>query len=219
MGGHRAELEEVIRQIRNRWRLKLALRGEHRATLAVLTGAASITVRAVTMPGQLVRASTPRRADVRPRLVQSGGTVRVYAVSTSGRGGPDALTIDVSSALRWQLRLAGGSSETTIDMSNGAVSGIDVTAGSSRIIIALPRPDGAVTLTLAAGASEVRISVPARVPARLQLRGGAGSATLDGQTRVGLGGGTVLTGTGWASALDRYDVSAPAGLAAIQVTS
>jgi len=27
MGGHRAELVDVIRQIRNRWRLKLALRG------------------------------------------------------------------------------------------------------------------------------------------------------------------------------------------------
>ena len=27
MGGHRAELVEVIRKIRNRWRLKLALRG------------------------------------------------------------------------------------------------------------------------------------------------------------------------------------------------
>src|SRR6185436_16453768 len=27
MGGHRAELGQVIRQIRNRWRLKLALRG------------------------------------------------------------------------------------------------------------------------------------------------------------------------------------------------
>jgi hypothetical protein len=196
----------------------LALRGEHRAALAVLTGAASVTVRAVHLPGQLVRAWTPRRSGVRPRLVQAGDTVRVYQAST-GSGGPDSLSIDLSSAVRWQLRLAGGSSQATIDMRNGAVSGIDVTAGSSRILIALPRPDGLVMLTLAGGASDVRIRVPAGVPVQLQLWGGAGSATLNDQSRTGIGAGTVLTDPSWAGALYRYDVSAPAGLAAIQVTS
>jgi hypothetical protein len=71
------------------------------------------------------------------------------------------------------------------------VSGLDFTAGSSLIALTLPRPSGTTLITLAGGASQVSIALPAGVPARLRLYGGASVASLDGQTRSGIAGGTV----------------------------
>jgi hypothetical protein len=195
----------------------LTARGERRATLAVLSGAASVTVTAATMPGQLVRAWTPPNSGVRPQLVIAGGTIQVYLDST-GQGGPDPVLIQVSSAVRWRLQFSGGASQTSVQMGNGMVSGLDFTAGSSLITLTLPRPSGTTLITLAGGASQVSIALPAAVPARLRLYGGASVASLDGQTRSGIAGGTVLTAAGWAARPNRYDVDAPAGVSEISVT-
>ena len=78
---------------------------------------------------------------------------------------------------------------------------------------------GTGTVTLAGGASRVRLDLPHGVPARLRLDGGAGHATVAGRTYAGVAGGTVLTAPGWAGALRRYQVDAPAGLSSISVTS
>jgi hypothetical protein len=93
--------------------------------------------------------------------------------------------------------------------------GADVTAGTSQLVMRLPRPRGTVTIVLAGGASQVSLSAPAGVPARLVLSGGAATATLAGQTTAGVAGGTVLTAPGWAAAADRYDIEARAGVSAI----
>jgi hypothetical protein len=196
----------------------VAYRGQRSASLAVVTGAASVTVTAAAEPGRLVRVSSARDSSLRPELTVVGGTVLVSLDST-GQGGPAAVLIQLSTSARWQLRFSGGSSQTVIDMGNGAVSGVDFTAGSSLIAMTLPRPAGTVTVTLAGGASQVSIGVPAAVPARLQLWGGASAATLAGQTYTGIGGGTVLSAPGWAAAANRYDVAAPAGVSEISVAS
>ena len=192
--------------------------GQHRASLAVLTGAASVTVSAGALHGQLVRAWTASGSAIRPQLAVSGGTVQVFLTGT-GRGGPAAVSIELSRSVRWWLRFSGGSSQTVIHMGNGDVGGVDFTAGSSLIAMTLSRPAGTVVVTLAGGASQVTIGVPAGVPARLDLWGGASTATLGGQTHIGLGGGTVLAVPGWAQAANRYDVAAPAGVSDISVTS
>ena len=192
--------------------------GQHRASVAVLSGAASVTVSAAAIPGQLVRVWTPSGSSIRPQLAVSGGTVQVFLAGT-GRGGPAVVTIELSRSVRWWLRFSGGSSQTVLHMGNGDVGGVDFTAGSSLIAMTLSRPAGTVVLTLAGGASQVTIGVPASVPARLQLWGGASTATLGGQTYTGLGGGTVIAMPGWARAANRYDVAAPAGVSDISVAS
>jgi hypothetical protein len=196
----------------------LAASGQRHATLAVLNGAASVTVTAIAMPGRLIRAWTPPNSGVRPQLVIAGGTVQLYLDST-GQGGPDPISIQVSSSVRWQLQFSGGASQTSVQMGNGFVSGLDFTAGSSLITLTLPRPSGTTLITLAGGASQVSIGLPAAVPARLRLYGGASQATLSGRAYTGIAGGTVLTPAGWAAAANRYDVDAPAGVSMISVTS
>jgi len=96
---------------------------------------------------------------------------------------------------------------------------VDFAAGTSVISMILPRPGGTAPVTLAGGASQVTLSLPAGVPARLRLDGGAASATLAGRIHTGVAGGTVLATPGWAGAINRYDLDAPAGVSAISVAA
>jgi len=194
----------------------LAATGHRQATLAVLSGAAVVTVSATAMPGTLLRVSTPADSEIRPQLTESAGRVELFL--DGGRMGPDAVSIQLSSAETWRLQFSGGASQTILDLGTGKVSGIDFSAGSSLIQMGLPRPAGTTTITLAGGASQVSITMPAGVPARLQLDGGASTATIAGVTHTGIAGGTVLTGPGWAEAVNRYDVFAPAGVSDIAVS-
>jgi hypothetical protein len=188
----------------------LAANARQSATLAVVSGA--------TTPGQLLRVWTPTNSGVRPQVVQTGGRVQVFLDST-GQSGPSAVVIQLSSAVRWDLQFSGGAAQTLLDLGHGKIGAIDFTAGSSLISMTLPRPAGTTPITLAGGASQVSVSIPAGVPARLRLYGGAGTATVGGHTYVGVGGGTVLTPADWASAAERYDVTAPAGVSTISVTA
>ena len=191
--------------------------GQSAANLSVVSGAVSLTIRAGAMPGTLVRASTPGDSAVRPELSLTRGTVRLRMTGT-GHGGPDAVTVELNSGVRWQLRLGGGASQISVLMGNGRLAGIDFTAGVSLVRLTLPRPAGTVTVTLAAGASAMHILVPASVPTRLQLIGGAAQAVLAGRVYTGIAGGTVLTAPGWGSARDRYDLDATSGVAQVTVT-
>jgi hypothetical protein len=196
----------------------LAATGRKQATLAVVSGAATISVTTAAMPGKLLRVLTPADSGIRPELVESAGRVQLFLGGGDGAGGgPSAVAIQLSSAETWQLQFSGGASETILNLGNGKVSAIDFTAGSSLIQMRLPRPAGTATITLAGGASQVSMTTPAGVPSRLQLDGGASTAMLGGVTHIGIAGGTVLTGPGWAQAASRYDVLAPAGVSDISV--
>jgi len=192
--------------------------GQRSATLAVVSGVTTVTVDAGVPQETLIRVSTPANSAVRPQLVQQAGRVELFFGNT-GHSGPSAVLIQLSSAVAWHLQFSGGATQTVLDLSHGDVSSIDFTAGSSLINMTLPQPHGTIPITLAGGASQVMLTLPHGVPARLRLYGGASTATLAGQTHVGLGGGTILAALGWTSAANRYDVDAPAGVSEISVAS
>jgi hypothetical protein len=196
----------------------LASTGQHDATLAVVTSAATLTVTAAAMPGSLMQVSTPGNSDVRPQLLASAGRVRL-SLLTTGLLGPSAVSIELSTAVTWQLQFIGGTNQTSVNLSNGQVGGIDFTGGSSVIQMTLPRPAGTALITLAGGASQVNLTTPPGVPARLRLSAGASAATLAGQSYNGVARGTVLSSPGWAQAASRYDIDAPAGINDITVDS
>jgi hypothetical protein len=190
--------------------------GRQRAELQVLSGATTVTVDTAALGGDLARASVPAGAGVRPRLVVSGGTVQLFLDSAGGPG-PAVVRVTLSSAVAWRLGFSGGATLTSVYLGHGHLRGADFAAGSSQVTLRLPRPDGTVPLVLAGGASQVTITAPRGVPARLRLDGGAGTARLGGQAYTGIAGGTVLTAPGWTAAADRYDIDAPAGISAITV--
>jgi hypothetical protein len=198
--------------------VSVPLAGRQRASLAVLSGAVAVTVRTAALPGELVRVSTPAGSGSVPDVRVSGDSVRVYLRGAGVRGGPADVTVTLSSAVAWRLRLSGGADATAVFMRGGRLREADVTAGSSRITLQLPRPVGTVPIVLAGGADQVTVTVPAGVPARLVLDGGASRAVLGGQSATGVAGGTVLTGPGWAGAAGRYDIQVPAGVSDITVS-
>ena len=191
--------------------------GQQTAELDVVSGAATLSVAAAPLGGQLLRAWTPAGSGIRPDLV-AAGSVQLFLDST-GHSGPAAVRVVLNSAVRWSLRFSGGASQTSVSLAKGMLGGADFTAGSSLITMSMPRPRGTVTVTLAGGASQVSLAVPAGVPARLRLDGGASTATIGGHTYTGLAGGTVLAAPGWAQAANRYDIDAPAGVSAITVSA
>jgi hypothetical protein len=184
--------------------------GRSRAELDVMSGADSVTVGSAPLGGRLLRAAALPGTGPRPRLVISGNTVQLYL--ESARTGPAAIRVTLNSAVAWRLVFSGGASQTSVFLGHGVLRGADFTAGSSRITLRLPRPHGTVPVVLAGGASLVTIAAPRGVPVRLSLDGGASSVLLAGRHYTGLAGGTMLAAPGWATAADRYDVQAPAGI-------
>lgn len=194
----------------------LARNGRLAADLDVVSGAATLSIGTAPLGGDLLRAWTPANSGSRPDLVDGSG-VQLFLDST-GQPGPAAVRIVLNSAVTWRLRLSGGATQTSVSLGKGRLGGADFTAGSSLITMTMPRPHGTVTVELAGGASQVNLSLPAGVPARLQLDGGASTATIAGHTHTGLPAGTVLAAPGWAQAANRYEIDAPAGISTISVS-
>lgn len=192
--------------------------GRHTAVLEVVSGATTLSVGTGNLGGSLLRAWTPASSGIRPVLTERGPMVLLH-LESAGHGGPAAVHVLLNPHVTWRLVFAGGTSRTTVSLGQGRVSSVDFAAGTSVIQMTLPRPGGTTPVVLAGGASQATLRLPAGVPARLRLTGGAAFATLAGHTYTGVPGGTVLAAAGWAQAASRYDIDAPAGVSAISVTS
>jgi hypothetical protein len=134
------------------------------------------------------------------------------------QGGGYAVRVVLSSAVVWNLDLAGGTQRTAADLRGGRAGQITVTAGSDILDVTLPRPTGTTALRLAGGESQLLVSLPGGVPAQVTVGGGASFVTVDGQSLTGVAGGTVLTPPGWASAASRFDIDATAGVSRLTVS-
>jgi hypothetical protein len=200
----------------------LAADGHADATLQVISGTPTLTIGVADLgvTGTLLRVSTPA-ASPAPRLRTAGGAGNpVVSLSTADASADaSAITVTLNAAVSWQLDLAAGTTTTMVDLVGGRVAGIAVTKGSDVIDLTLPRPDGSVTVRLAAGASRLQLSLPGGVPARVNAAAGAGEVSLDGQDHVGVAAGSVFTTPAWAPGAAGYDVDATAGAARITVTT
>jgi hypothetical protein len=180
-------------------------------TVDLVSGATTVSVRTADLGADRLRATTPDGAGVAPALDVDGDTVTVHLVS-SGLSGPAAVTVLLDPRVRWQVRLSGGAVSQRLDLRGARLSGVDLAAGATRIELSLPVPDRTVPVRLAGGATEFTLHVPAGVATGVRVGGGAASTDVDGVRRTGLAGGTVLT---TATATDRYDVDATAGVSTL----
>jgi hypothetical protein len=201
--------------------VSLSLQGRTAATLQVLSGTPALTIRMAALgpAGKLIQVSmTSSNAAARLKLTDGGaqpsGLVNLSATDA------DALTVTLNSAVRWTLTLAGGSTRTIADLSGGQVAGIAFTRnGSGTITLTLAKPAGSVPIRLAAGATQLQLSVPGGVPVRVTAAAGAGEISLEGQTHKSVKKGTVLTTRGWSASAAGFDVDAVAGAAKLTVTT
>jgi hypothetical protein len=194
------------------------LRGRQEAQLEVLEGAESVTIHSQDLGDLLYRASTVPGSKAEPTVSEDGNTVKLGLTNTS-IAGQATVHIYLNDKVRWQLKLAGGGLEQSVDFATGKLAGLEIAAGTGRIDLALPKPDGTTTVKLPAGAGQLGIHLQPGVPAQLTFGNGsgAGTVTIDGQAQAGVQPGKVLTPEGWAKAKDRYDFQVAGGYASVTV--
>jgi hypothetical protein len=190
--------------------------GRTRATLQVLTGTTDLTIGMADLgtSGSLLRVVTPPgAAAARLRVDEQAGASSVVELSPSA----GMVTVTLNTRVSWQLDLGGGTTRTVADLRDGQVRGIDFTAGSTDITVALPQPHGSVPIQLAGGATDLSLSLPGGVQAQVTAGGGAGEVWLEGADHVGVAGGSVFTTPGWTPGAAGFDIDATSGASRIAV--
>lgn len=186
------------------------------ATFAMIKGADVVRVRAADLGGALYRISTPDDSKAAPSVHVDDGTVFAGLVGTD-LPGPAIVTAELSSAVRWRIRLQGGATEQHVDLTGAKVAAVELTAGTNRAEVTLPPAAGTTRVTMSGGAGTLLVHLTGDAPVRVRAGGGAGAVTVDGVTRSGVANGTVVASAGWATATDRFDVDATAGVAVLTV--
>jgi hypothetical protein len=198
----------------------LLVDGNSRATFRLLTGTPELKIGMANLgaTGKLLSVTAAAGSTVPQLRMTSGSGAAGALVGLSVQNAP-AITVILNSAVSWQLDLAGGTKQTVADLRGGQVTGIAVTKGSDVISLLLARPHGSVLVRLAAGASELSLSLPPGVQARVTAGAGAAHITLDGLVHTGVPAGSVFTTPGWTLGAAGFDVDATAGAARITVTT
>jgi hypothetical protein len=177
----------------------------------VVSGVSSLRIVIADTGTNLFEASSPAGAAVRPVAVTDPTQVRLELVST-GLSGTSEVDVQLSSSVLWDVTVDGGTTDASLDLHGGGVSGVDVVGGTSHLDVALPAPEGTMTIRESGGVSAFSLHAVAGVPAQARFGGGAGSATIDGAARSGISGGTTVTPTGWVAATNKYDIELDGGV-------
>ncbi|PRY17613.1 hypothetical protein CLV70_1537 [Pseudosporangium ferrugineum] len=169
--------------------------------------------------GALYQVATPAEARLVPVVKVQGGTVVAGLKEESGGSGPAIVTVTLARDVRWQVKVAGGSSDVAVDLRGGSLGGdAELSAGTSRAEVFLPAASGTQKVVLGGGASRLLVHLGGTAPVRVAARDGAGDVTIDGQSQTGVGGGSVFTPPDWDAAKDRFDVDATSGVADLIVS-
>jgi hypothetical protein len=181
------------------------------ATVELLSGVTAVTVRAADLDGALYRVRTPSGGKHVPQVTDDDGLVQVQ-LGDSGRAGPSAVEIELAAATRWTVRLLGGATEETVDLSAGKVAEVALVGGATSVDLTLPAPAGSVPVRMVSGVATWAVHAPDGVPVKVFVGSGAGTVTVDGSSRSGVSAGTTIAGDGWDAAADRYEFVASGGM-------
>jgi hypothetical protein len=186
------------------------------AMFQLVNGCDVVRVNIADLGADLFRVSTPEDAKVAPAVTVDGSTV-VAGLHGTGLSGPALVTVLLADDVRWDVRLAGGATGETVDLTGGRGGNVDFSAGTSRAEVALPAAGGLQRVTMSGGASVLTVRLSGSAPARVAAAGGAGSVTVDGEVHTGVSGNSIWTPDGWSAAADRYDIVASAGVSTMVV--
>ncbi|MEN3360122.1 MAG: hypothetical protein V7637_4104, partial [Mycobacteriales bacterium] len=194
-----------------------AARGSRtQSAFSLLSGASSVTVRIADTGNDLYRVATPLDSGLLPKAIDTAGRIDLQLVN-AGPPGATAVDVQLSRQVRWSIRMAGGATQESLDLTRGTIDAVDIVTGATHIDVALPKPTGTIPVRLTGGASELAVHTPTGVPSRVTASTGAGNITLDGVAHSGVAAGTVLSAPGWASAKVRCDVQLVSGVGAVTV--
>jgi hypothetical protein len=151
-----------------------------------------------------------------PEVGVDGGTVTVkYRPSFH----PPTGEITLSDRVPWTILAHLGMSDVTADLEGLELRDLEVSGGSSRLEIRLPRPDTSIPVRIGGGASNVEMIRPAGVPVRVRIGGGASDLAIDDFAIGSAGGKTDWRSPDYDSAEQRYDIEIGAGASKVTVRS
>ena len=186
------------------------LDGRTEAGFDLVEGVDAVVLRTADLGGDLYRVVTPSAT---PRVTDSGGRIQLALEN----GASTAVEVTLSSTVRWDLRVGGGANLSTIDLSGARLAAVDLAGNASRINLLLPRPDGTLTVRMSGGVNQFFVHTVGEVPVRVRLGSGAGQVVLDGTSHLGVAAGALFTPDRWDETVDRIDVNAVAGMAALTI--
>jgi DNA-binding MarR family transcriptional regulator len=198
-------LREGVEESRPSWGTTSSLAGVTEGTLELVTGASHVTINGEASPDELYRADFGRTV---PDVQVAGGLVRVryrrrWLGASPGR-------IGLNPTIPWALRLKGGASQVTADLTDLTVRSVDISGGASMAELDLPAPSGVVRIKISGGASQVRLRRPVDSALQVRLRGGANGVRIDNE-QLSIGSEAHWESPGAASAPDRYELEISGG--------
>jgi hypothetical protein len=141
----------------------------------------------------------------------------VVSLIDSGQQGQSGVTVLISMAVRWSVRVSGSASDITVDLSGVQLSALELASGAEHIDLSLRHPAGTLTVQMNGGTGALTVHAATGIPVRLRLDHGSASVTVDGVKRTSLDAGTVVEPPGWNAATDRYEIDATGGASTVTV--
>ncbi|MBM0278504.1 hypothetical protein [Micromonospora tarensis] len=205
------------------------LADRQRGTFVLADGLSLFDLRVADLGDDLYRISGPTGSAVAPRPAVLGETVRLGLVATGGSG-PRAVRVLLNERVEWRLRLVGGVSGQTLDLTRARLLGVELAGGSARTELLLPPVDGqtdsigsgsptTMTVRLTGGTSQLDVRVRGATPVRVRVGAGAGSVAVGDARWDGVAAGTVLGSPGWDRAAERILLDLVAGANRVAVSS
>ena len=163
-----------------------------------------------------VRTTGTSRLNVRLDQVTPNGFIRP--------AGEADIQVQVASDVPTSLTINAGAGQFDIDLSDIHVRSADVNVGASSMRFVLPKPTGDVPIDMNGGASNITLTVPDGVEARISTSGGLISLRSDnprlgdtGSSRGVFAGKTSVETSGYATAHDRVTLTITAGASSIVI--
>jgi hypothetical protein len=196
-----------------------AVRGGAKASAATFTlirSADTVRVRLGDLGDDLFEVATPDDAKISP-FVQVDGTIVVAGLRDTGRPGPAAVSVVLNDDVRWLVQLEEGAVEKQVDLTGGPGGNVELGTGSTRAEVALPAAAGRQYIAMTGGVESMVVRLAGDAPVRVAVGSGAGSVTVDGETRTGVPGGSVWAPPAWTTAADSYEINVAAGVSRLTV--
>lgn len=182
--------------------------------LVFTRGASHLTIGVDPLTDDLFRARFDGKV---PEVGVDGGTVSVKYRPSFHHQPTGEITL--SGRVPWTIRAHWGMSDVTADLEGLVLRDIEISGGSSRLEIRLPRPDTSIPVRIGGGASNVEMIRPAGVPVRVRIGGGASKLAIDDFSVGSAGGKTDWKSSDYDSAEERYDIEIGAGASKVTVRS
>jgi DNA-binding MarR family transcriptional regulator len=199
--------------------------------LIFLTGAPRITLTGDPRLDDLYRADFVGPV---PRMRVRGGVVTVaypkfgwfdwraqvagQFIDASAHWRKDFGEIVLNAGIPWAIEMRGGVSTWTADLRAIRLESFELKGGASAIELTLPAPVGVVPIRMIGGVNRVSIYRPVGAGVGLEIKGGIGEVTLDGESRKGFGH-LSFESPGASDSADRYEIEITGGAAKLAIST